>query len=93
VRVVEGGFPTLLLLWVAFVWGFPGRPGLPLSAFVRRLPNQVLPSCAMEEAFQLLGVVVEGQGCKPCPSLWVSPLDLSNELLYPGFDPSLASRD
>jgi hypothetical protein len=72
--------------------GFPGQPGLPPSAFVRRLPNQV-PSCAMEEALWLLGVVAEGQGHKPGPSLRVSLLGLGDELVYLGFDPSLDSRD
>jgi hypothetical protein len=86
VRVVEGGVvPTSLL-------GFSWPTGVAPSAFVRRLPNQV-PSCAMEEAFWLLGVVAEGQGCKPGPSLHVSPLGLGDELLYPGFDPSLDSHD
>jgi hypothetical protein len=47
----------------------------------------------MEEAFWLLGVVVEGQGRKPGPSLRISPLGLGDEFLYPGFDPSLDSHD
>jgi hypothetical protein len=47
----------------------------------------------MKEVFWLLGVAVEGQGCKPGPSLRISLLGLGNELLYPSFDPSLDSRD
>jgi hypothetical protein len=73
--------------------GFSQPTGFAPSAFVvRRLPNQVT-SCVVEEAFRLLGVVAKWQGCKPCPSLCVSPLGLGDELLYPGFDPSLDSRD
>jgi hypothetical protein len=73
--------------------GFSRPTGVAPSAFLRRLPNQV-PSCVMEEVFKLLGVVAEGLlGHKPGPSLCISPLGLGNELLYPGFDPSLDSRD
>jgi hypothetical protein len=39
--------------------------------------------------FWLLGFELEGQGRKPGPSLGVSPLGLSNELLHLGLDMGL----
>jgi hypothetical protein len=48
-----------------------------------------VPFLGVMELFWLLGFESEGQVRKPAPSLGVSPLGLSNELLHSGLDAGL----
>jgi hypothetical protein len=56
----------------------------------------MLPSLApfliVMALFWLLGFESEGQGCKPGPSLGISPLGRSDELLHFGLDMGLDAR-
>jgi hypothetical protein len=55
------------------------------------LPS-LAPFLVVMALFWLLGFESEGQGRKPGPSLGISPLGLSDELLHSGLDVGLDAR-